>query len=87
MIPLERSLFITRRDAAKLIKVSVHMLEVWNSKGSHPVLHKGCSKMRGKCYYKLSDVEDFIKAWDKERYYEIYTTDGRGFINWLAKLK
>lgn len=87
MIPLERALFITRKDAATLIKVSVHMMEVWSSTGNHAILHKNASKIRGKCFYKLSDIEDFLKEWDKERYYEIYTKDGRGFINFLAKLK
>lgn len=87
MIPLERSLFITRKDAADLIKVSVHMMEVWRSMDNHAILHQGFQKIRGRCYYKLSDIEDFLKEWDKERYYEIYTADGKGFIKWLAKLK
>lgn len=87
MIPLERALFIKRKDVAALLNVSIHMLEVWSSNGSHAILHKEASKVRGRCYYKLGNVEDFLKEWDKERYYEIYTRDGKGFINWLAKLK
>lgn len=85
MIPLEHALLINRKQAAKLIKVSVGQLEVWNSNGSHAVLHRGSSKVRGRCYYRLSDVEEFLKEWDQERYYEIYTIDGKGFINWLTK--
>lgn len=85
MIPIERALLINRKDAAKLIKVSIGQLEVWSSNGSHATLHMNIIKIRGRCYYKLSDVEEFLKEWDKERYYEIYTTDGKGFINWLTK--
>ena len=61
------------------------MMEVWRSKGSHTILHREATKIRGKCYYKLSDIEEFLREWDKERYFEIYTPDGKGFIEFLTK--
>lgn len=85
MIPIGQTLLISRRDVAKLIGVSVGQLEVWQSNGKHTILHRNTLKLRGRCHYHLSDVAEFLKEWDKERYYEIHTNDGKGFINWLTK--
>lgn len=85
MIPLGQTLVISRKDTARLLNVSVHMMEVWSSNGNHAILHKDALKIRGKCFYTLSNVEDFLKEWDRERYFEIYEADGKGFIKFLTR--
>lgn len=82
---INNEFYIDRGATALLLGVSIHMLAVWKSNENHTILHEGFLKKRGKCLYKLSEVENFLKGWDTERYYDIYTTDGRGFINYLAR--
>ncbi len=65
----EVHIFLTRKEAAKLLNVSTNQLEVWTSIGKHAGLHEGLFKARGTTvYYKLRSVENHLKSWDPQRY-------------------
>lgn len=71
MIPLNKAVFIDRKEVAIILEVSVQTLEVWRSIDRHRELHKDFFKMKGRtCYYKLSEVEEFLKSWNPKRYEE-----------------
>lgn len=79
MKPLFDIEFLDRERTAKILNVSIHTLEVWRSVGRHPSLHKTCRRFRGrKVYYELSDIEQFLKEWDIDRYNEYIANKGEG---------
>lgn len=81
MILIRDTWYVDRKEAARILEVSMRTLEVWKSFKSHPSLHKSFFKLKGRtCYYKLSEVEGFLKQWNQVRYEE-YCNSGDGDIS------
>lgn len=85
MITFDDAIYLDRKEAAKVLHVSVHTLAVWRSIEKYDDLHIGYFLFRGKTvYYKLSSIEKHFRKWDPVSY-EYYTKHDKQILGYVDK--
>lgn len=59
---------MNRKEAAKVIGVSVHRLKKWAVFGTGPVFLKNPSNSKGECYYSVRTLFEFAESRSRTRY-------------------
>jgi hypothetical protein len=52
--------WLTRRQVAKLIGVTVHCVEKWAERKIGPRFYRTKRSRQGRAFYRIEDVEDFL---------------------------
>jgi hypothetical protein len=58
--PASRS-WLTRRQVAEMIGVSVHCVEKWAEREKGPKFYRTSRFAQGRAAYRIEDVEDFLR--------------------------
>ena len=86
MITINGEIYLTRKETAELLGVSVHTMAIWRSRESHPVLHAHFFKWKSmSATYKLTDIGEFLKQWNPVRYYDDYPRISKLYTDCVAK--
>jgi hypothetical protein len=75
---------LTRRQVAKILKVTVHCVERWAERGIGPPFYKSASKKQARVGYRIEDVEDFQRRRERDR---LARTCGRMLLSAIADSK
>lgn len=58
--------WLTRRQIAKLIGVTVHCVEKWAERKTGPKFYRTSRFPQGRAAYRIEDVEDFLRQHRKD---------------------